>query len=117
VPVSGIGWRTDQELALDAGDYGMGTAFSDATRGTGGELRLMGKMGCYATTFGNHEFDLGTGPEQVHRRYCQGGSHPGGATLERPHSHGDDSWMRSANARFLTGPAARLEMCLRLQWV
>jgi 5'-nucleotidase len=44
---------------LDAGDYSMGTAFSAATRETGGELRLMGKMGYDATTFGNHEFDLG----------------------------------------------------------
>lgn len=93
MPVSGIGWRNDQGQALDAGDYGMGTAFSDAPRGTDGELRLMGKMGCDAPTFGNHEFDLGTRPEQVHRRYCQGGSHPGGATRERPHSHGDDSSM------------------------
>ena len=46
-------------LVLDAGDYSMGTAFSAATRETGGELRLMGKMGYDATTFGNHEFDLG----------------------------------------------------------
>jgi len=46
-------------LVLDAGDYSMGTAFSAATRETGGELFLMGKMGYDATTFGNHEFDLG----------------------------------------------------------
>ena len=46
-------------LVLDAGDYSMGTAFSAATRETGGELRLMGRMGYDATTFGNHEFDLG----------------------------------------------------------
>lgn len=46
-------------LVLDAGDYSMGTAFSAATRETGGELHLMGKMGYDATTFGNHEFDLG----------------------------------------------------------
>jgi len=46
-------------LVLDAGDYSMGTAFSAATRETGGELRLMGIMGYDATTFGNHEFDLG----------------------------------------------------------
>ena len=46
-------------LVLDAGDFSMGTAFSAATRETGGELRLMGKMGYDATTFGNHEFDLG----------------------------------------------------------
>jgi len=46
-------------LVLDAGDYSMGTAFSAATRETGGELHLMGMMGYDATTFGNHEFDLG----------------------------------------------------------
>ena len=46
-------------LVLDAGDYSMGTAFSAATNETGGELHLMGRMGYDATTFGNHEFDLG----------------------------------------------------------
>ena len=46
-------------LVLDAGDYSMGTAFGAATRETGGELQLMGRMGYDATTFGNHEFDLG----------------------------------------------------------
>jgi 5'-nucleotidase/UDP-sugar diphosphatase len=46
-------------LVLDAGDYSMGTAFAAATRETGGELQLMSRMGYDATTFGNHEFDLG----------------------------------------------------------
>ncbi|MFH0997334.1 MAG: metallophosphoesterase [Pseudomonadota bacterium] len=46
-------------LVLDAGDYSMGTAFGAATRETGGELQLMSMMGYDATTFGNHEFDLG----------------------------------------------------------
>ncbi|MFA6956544.1 MAG: bifunctional UDP-sugar hydrolase/5'-nucleotidase [Thermoanaerobaculia bacterium] len=46
-------------LILDAGDYSMGTAFAAATREIGGELKLMGRMGYDATTFGNHEFDLG----------------------------------------------------------
>jgi len=46
-------------LTLDAGDYSMGTAFGAATRETGGELRLLAHMGFDATTFGNHEFDLG----------------------------------------------------------
>jgi 5'-nucleotidase len=46
-------------LVLDAGDYSMGTAFGAATRVTGGELQLMSRMGYDATTFGNHEFDLG----------------------------------------------------------
>jgi len=46
-------------LVLCAGDYSMGTAFGAATRETGGELQLMSRMGYDATTFGNHEFDLG----------------------------------------------------------
>ena len=46
-------------LALDAGDYSMGTPFGAATRVIGGELQLMSRMGYDATTFGNHEFDLG----------------------------------------------------------
>jgi 5'-nucleotidase / UDP-sugar diphosphatase len=46
-------------LVLDAGDYTMGTAFGAASREIGGELQLMSRMGCDATTFGNHEFDLG----------------------------------------------------------
>jgi 5'-nucleotidase / UDP-sugar diphosphatase len=46
-------------LILDAGDYSMGTPFGAAGRETGGELQLMSRMGYDATTFGNHEFDLG----------------------------------------------------------
>ncbi|MEI6682523.1 MAG: bifunctional UDP-sugar hydrolase/5'-nucleotidase [Bacteroidota bacterium] len=46
-------------LILDAGDYSMGTPFGAATREIGGELQIMAKMGFDATTFGNHEFDLG----------------------------------------------------------
>ena len=46
-------------LVLDAGDYSMGTAFAGATRETGAELQLLSRMGCDATTFGNHDFDLG----------------------------------------------------------
>jgi 5'-nucleotidase/UDP-sugar diphosphatase len=53
--------RKDQGpvLVLDAGDYSMGTAFAAAIRETGGELQLLSRMGCDATTFGNHDFDLG----------------------------------------------------------
>ena len=53
--------RKDQGpvLVLDAGDYSMGTAFGAAIRETGGELQLLSRMGCDATTFGNHDFDLG----------------------------------------------------------
>jgi len=46
-------------LVLDAGDFSMGTPFGAASRSLGGELQLMSKMGYDATTFGNHEFDLG----------------------------------------------------------
>jgi 5'-nucleotidase / UDP-sugar diphosphatase len=53
--------REDQGpvLALDAGDYSMGTAFGAAAREAGAELQIMSRMGYDATTFGNHEFDLG----------------------------------------------------------
>jgi 5'-nucleotidase/UDP-sugar diphosphatase len=37
----------------------MGTAFAAATRETGCELQLLARIGCDATTFGNHDFDLG----------------------------------------------------------
>ena len=37
----------------------MGTAFGAASREIGGELKVMSLMGYDATTFGNHEFDLG----------------------------------------------------------
>lgn len=46
-------------LVLDAGDFSMGTPFAAASREIGGELQLMARMGYDATTFGNHEFDLG----------------------------------------------------------
>ena len=46
-------------LLLDAGDFSMGTAFGAASREIGGELRVMSLMGYDATTFGNHDFDLG----------------------------------------------------------
>ena len=53
--------RKDQGpvLVFDAGDYSMGTAFGAAIRQTGGELQLLSRMGFDATTFGNHDFDLG----------------------------------------------------------
>jgi 5'-nucleotidase / UDP-sugar diphosphatase len=52
-------------LVLDAGDYSMGTPFGAASREIGCELQLMYLMGYDATTFGNHEFDLG--PEGLGR--------------------------------------------------
>jgi 5'-nucleotidase len=44
---------------LDARDFSMGTAIAAATRELGAELQLMARMGCEATTFSNHDFDLG----------------------------------------------------------
>ena len=67
-------------LVLDAGDYSMGTAFGAATRETAGELQLMSRMGYDATTFGNHDFDLG--PEGL-------GKSIGVASQSRPSSGGD----------------------------
>jgi 5'-nucleotidase len=46
-------------LILDAGDFSMGTPFAAASREIGGELQVMARMGYDATTFGNHDFDLG----------------------------------------------------------
>jgi 5'-nucleotidase len=46
-------------LILDGGDYSMGTAFGSAIGHTGAELQLMARIGYDATTFGNHDFDLG----------------------------------------------------------
>ena len=46
-------------LILDAGDFSMGTPFAAASREIGSELQVMARMGYDATTFGNHEFDLG----------------------------------------------------------
>jgi len=46
-------------LILDAGDFSMGTPFAAASREIGAELQVMSRMGYDATTFGNHEFDLG----------------------------------------------------------
>jgi 5'-nucleotidase len=46
-------------LILDAGDFSMGTPFAAASREIGGELQVMAHMGYDATTFGNHDFDLG----------------------------------------------------------
>jgi len=51
--------RLGSVLVLDAGDFSMGTAIAAASRELGAELQLMARMGYDATTFGNHDFDLG----------------------------------------------------------
>lgn len=49
----------DPELLLvDGGDFSMGTLFQTIFAEEAPQLRIMGKMGYHATTFGNHEFDM-----------------------------------------------------------
>ena len=49
----------DEDLLLvDAGDYSMGTLYQTIYTTHSPALRLMGKMGYDATTFGNHEYDF-----------------------------------------------------------
>ncbi len=49
----------DPELLLvDGGDFSMGTLFQTVFAKEAPQLRVMGKMGYHATTFGNHEFDM-----------------------------------------------------------
>lgn len=45
-------------LLLDAGDYSMGTLFQTIFESHSPTLRMMGRLGFDATTFGNHEFDF-----------------------------------------------------------
>ena len=51
--------RTDCSLYLDGGDFSMGTLLQTAFSTDAFELRILGKLGCDVTTFGNHEFDYG----------------------------------------------------------
>lgn len=51
----------DSELLLvDAGDFSMGTLFQTIFASHSPGLRMLGRMGFDATTFGNHEFDFRT---------------------------------------------------------
>ncbi|MGE5453937.1 MAG: bifunctional metallophosphatase/5'-nucleotidase [Methylocystaceae bacterium] len=50
----------DGTMLVDAGDFSMGTLFHVLSPTEAPELRLMGKLGYEATTFGNHEFDFDT---------------------------------------------------------
>lgn len=45
-------------LLLDGGDFSMGSLFQTIFASYSPQLRIMGKMGYDATTFGNHEFDF-----------------------------------------------------------
>lgn len=44
-------------ILVDGGDFSMGSLFQTAYATSAIELRIMGKMGYDATTFGNHEYD------------------------------------------------------------
>ncbi len=46
-------------LLVDAGDMVMGTLFQTVAENQAVELRMLGRLGFDATTFGNHEFDYG----------------------------------------------------------
>ena len=46
-----------ETLILDAGDFSMGTLVQAIFSSESAELRMLGELGCEATTFGNHEFD------------------------------------------------------------
>lgn len=86
-------------VLVDAGDFSMGTLFHTAFMTEAFELRLMGKMGYAATTFGNHEFDfhpeglakmLNTArsrsqrlPQIVASNLIVNGGHPGDAALRQ----------------------------------
>ena len=50
--------RNDHTILVDAGDFAMGTLLQAGYTTDAYELRLMGRLGYDATTFGNHEFDL-----------------------------------------------------------
>lgn len=50
--------KDENLLLVDAGDYSMGTLFQTIFATEAPSLRLMGKLGYDATTFGNHEYDF-----------------------------------------------------------
>ena len=51
---------SDHSILVDAGDFAMGTVLQYGFSSDAYELRLLGRVGCDATTFGNHEFDQGS---------------------------------------------------------
>ena len=58
----------DHTVYLDGGDFSMGTLMMAGYTTDAYELRLLGQLGCAATTFGNHEFDFdGTGAAKMLR--------------------------------------------------
>ncbi len=53
--------KEDDTLVVDAGDFSMGTLFHTIRSTHSPELITMGLMGYDVTTFGNHEFEFGSG--------------------------------------------------------
>ena len=49
--------KNPNTLVLDGGDFSMGTLVQTVFEDEAAELRMLGELGCEATTFGNHEFD------------------------------------------------------------
>ncbi len=49
--------RNPDALIVDAGDFSMGTLVQAIFSSESAELRMLGSLGCEATTLGNHEFD------------------------------------------------------------
>ena len=49
--------KNPDTLIIDAGDFSMGTLVQAIFSSESAELRMLGSLGCEATTLGNHEFD------------------------------------------------------------
>lgn len=49
--------KNPDTLVLDGGDFSMGTLVQTVYEEEAAELRMLGALGCEATTLGNHEFD------------------------------------------------------------
>lgn len=49
--------KNPDALAVDAGDFSMGTLVQTIFESESAELRMLGELGCEVTTLGNHEFD------------------------------------------------------------
>lgn len=54
-------FQRNKTLAVDAGDFSMGTLFHTSFLQEASELKLMGKMGYDVITLGNHDFDFHVG--------------------------------------------------------
>ena len=55
--------KNPDTLVVDAGDFAMGTLYQTLYASDAVELRMLGRLGFDATTFGNHDFDYGSQAE------------------------------------------------------